>query len=151
MRFVKTRKLTHPPAAHGGRMAGFTLIELLITIAIVAILAVIAIESYDFAVIKTRRATAEGCLQERAQFLERYYTSNVANPLSYTGGDAALPVTDCTGDLAGFYTFGPNTVNAADFTLIAAPTSNQNDTKCGTLTLTNTGNRIASTGATDCW
>ena len=56
---------------------GFTLIELMIVIAIVGILAVIAVSTYQDQIVKSRRAAAAACLQEGAQFMERYYTTNL--------------------------------------------------------------------------
>ena len=50
---------------------GFTLIELMIVVAIVAILAAIAYPSYREHVVKSRRATAQSCLLEMAQFEAR--------------------------------------------------------------------------------
>lgn len=53
---------------------GFSLIELLITIAIMAILAVVAFPSYQNHVTKTRRADAMSLLLQNAGFMERFYT-----------------------------------------------------------------------------
>src|SRR3546814_11828061 len=64
----------------GGRKSasGFTLLELMITVAVVAILATIAYASYQDQIIKSRRAAGATCLQERAQFLARFYTTNLS-------------------------------------------------------------------------
>ena len=72
-----------------GHSQGFTLIELMVVVAIVAILATIAVASYEYAVTKSRRSAAANCLQERAQFMERYYTTN----LTYVG--APSPPAQC--------------------------------------------------------
>src|SRR3546814_661335 len=73
----------------GGRKSasGFTLLELMITVAVVAILATIAYASYQDQIIKSRRAAGATCLQERAQFMERFYTTN----LSYLSSAGAAP------------------------------------------------------------
>ena len=131
---------------------GFTLIELVVTMAIIAILTTIAIASYQFAVTKSRRAAATTCLQERAQFLERYYTTN----MTYVGA----PAPDQCQDLAAFYTVSflvaPAAATPTTFQLRAVPINSQlaNDTKCGTLTLTQQGTRGengTAANADECW
>ncbi len=135
--------MAHPNRAN----AGFTLIELLIAIAIVAILATIAIASYDFAMIKARRGAAEGCLQEAAQYMERFYTTN----LTYTGASAP----QCSQDVSPFYTvaFSAGQPTATTYGLQAAPTGAQNDSRCGTLSIDHRGIKGAtgSAGAAGCW
>lgn len=131
------------------RYSGFTLIELMITVAIVAILATIAYASYSFAVIKGRRSTAAGCLQERAQYMERYYTTN----LTYL--DAPQPA-QCD-SVSNFYTLAfVEQPTATAFEISATPQGGQasGDTKCGTLTINQRGERTASGTASDsseCW
>ena len=135
-----------------GHSQGFTLIELMVVVAIVAILATVAMASYQFAVTKSRRAAATTCLQERAQFMERWYTTN----LTYVG--AANPPAQCDGNISPqhyvvSFTAAP-TANA--YTLVATPQPGQaaNDTLCGVLTLTAQGVRSeAGTAATadECW
>lgn len=131
------------------RTTGFTLIELMITVAIVGILAAIAYPSYQNQVLKTRRATAKGCLLELAQFMERFYTPT----MSYAG--ATLPTTACRTDLASFYTFGYNgAVTATTYSIQAAPQGAQaGDTLCGTLGINQVGTRTESGTGTvaDCW
>lgn len=126
---------------------GFTLIELLIVVAIVAILATIANASYQHFVVKSRRAAAAVCLQERAQFMERYYTTNL------TYANAPNPA-QCGPDLDDFYTIAFSGASGAkNFTISATPTGRQNDPKCGTLSINAQGVRgKTGTGTVgECW
>jgi len=125
---------------------GFTLIELMITVAIVAILASIAYPSYQSHVVKSRRTTAKACLLELAQFMERYYTTN----MKYTG--ATLPTTQCQTDLTNFYTFQfDGTPDASTYTVQATAQGAQasGDSACTPLKVTQTGARTPTTGG--CW
>lgn len=123
---------------------GFTLIELMVTVAIVAVLAAIAYPSYQSHVVKTRRKAAEACLVELAQFMERYYTTN----MKYTG--ASLPTTQCQTDLGSYYTFGFGSYpNATSYTLKAEAGGVQaaKDASCTPLELSHTGAKSPS----NCW
>lgn len=135
-----------PPRARTS--AGFTLLELMIVVAIVAILASIAYASYRDQIIRGRRAAATTCLQERAQFMERYYTTQ----LTYVG---APDPAQCGDGLEDFYTvaFDGGAPTAKSYTLTATPTTQQNDAKCGTLSLNATGVRGKSGTGTvaECW
>src|SRR5690606_3074741 len=119
------------------RSGGFTLIELMIVVAIVAILAAIAYPSYTNHITKTRRAAGAACAMEAAQFMERYYTTH----LTYV--DARLPETQCMTDLADHYAIQlvTGSVGASTYTVEAIPQGVQvtRDTKCGTLTINQTG------------
>jgi type IV pilus assembly protein PilE len=147
---------------------GFTLIELMIVVAIVAIIAAIAYPSYINSVVKTKRAAAEGCLSEYANYMERYYTANLSY-VQNTGGTAnpALNspigvILDCAtaANSGADYTFsivatGPTAATPNTFTVKATPIGKQasRDTKCGTLTVNQIGTRTKSGSGTleDCW
>ena len=135
---------------NGARVTrGFTLIELLIAVSIIAILSTIALTSYREQVIKSRRAAAAVCLQERAQFMERFFSTN----LTYTG--APNPPAQCV-DVSDHYTIAFSVSPAGRvYTLSATPQGKQatDDTKCGTLTLDQLGTRTKSgtAGLGDCW
>jgi type IV pilus assembly protein PilE len=121
------------------KQAGFTLLELMITVAVVAILSTIAYGSYQDQIKRSRRAAAATCLQERAQFMERFYTTN----MSYEEAPDPAPCDT----VAGHYAQPTlSDVTANSYTLEIAPIGTQetNDTQCATLSLTSTGVRAAS-------
>ena len=133
------------------QIAGFTLLELMITVAIVAILSTIAYASYTNQVVKSRRAAAANCLQERAQFMERYYTTN----MTYLGAPAPA---QCGPDINAFYNVAFNgTPDAKTFVIQAVPQGAQDsgDAKCKTLGINAQGARTASGTAAstpvECW
>ena len=116
---------------HFNRQRGFTLIELLIVVVIAGVLARIAYGSYTTSIAKGRRNTAQGCLMEQAQFMERVFTTN----LSYAS--AVLPAASaqqCQSSLAAYYTFSLTpTPTASSFTVQATATGNQAVTATVTL------------------
>lgn len=140
------------------RAAGFTLIELMVVVAIIAVLTAIALPAYTSYITKTHRVAAEGCLAESANYMERYYTTN----LSYKSGSAganALPTFDCatTQQTGSYYRYDlpASALSVSSYQVEAVPIGSQlaNDTKCGTLTLDQTGKRtVSGTGAvSECW
>jgi type IV pilus assembly protein PilE len=148
---------------------GFTLIELMIVVAIVAIIAAIAYPSYINSVVKTKRAAAEGCLSEYANYMERFYTINLRYDKASDGVtvNPVLPPASVTLDCAtaansgADYTFtvaaiAPNAAaNPNTYIVTATPKGAQasRDTKCGTLTINQIGTRTKSGSGTlaDCW
>lgn len=128
-----------------GHPRGFTLLELMIVVLVVAILGTIAVSSYEYAMRKSRRSTAQGCLMEAAQYMERYY----ATSLTYVG--AKSPALICSAEVQRFYTvrFFNNVVpTQSAFTLEAIPQGKQAKEKCGTMTVNQTGTK---TPTADCW
>lgn len=130
-------------------VGGFTLIEVMVVVAIVAILASLAYAGYGNAMMRTRRSAAAGCVQESAQFMERFRTTN----MTYDG--AAPP--GCSADVNRFYTLATES-DATSFTVTATPnagTSQTRDTRCEALSIDERGIRSVSGTAVDtpaeCW
>ena len=139
---------------HRRARRGFTLIELMITVAIVAILAAVALPSYQRHVVRTQRAAAAACLTEMAQFMERVYVSN----LRYDQNNSvatALPAADCRDRVSARYTIAIASVGQRTFSLTATPQGAQAsaDTGCATLAVNQTGTRGVSGTDTvaNCW
>lgn len=142
-----------------GRSSGFTLIELMIVVAVVAILAAIAYPAYQDQVQKSRRTEAKTALSNTAQALERCYTrfsgyDNAACQVAalYDGGGSTFSG-ESPGPTTSWYEITANIGNQ-NFTLTATPIRGQTaDSKCGTFTLSHTGQRGESgtLDVEDCW
>lgn len=146
VRTTKTRRGYVP-----GRERGFTLLELMIVVAVIAVLAVTAISSYEYAMRKSRRATAQGCLMEASQYMERFYTTNLRYDQTTDATPVAVrtPAQVCSSESQRFYTMSfVGTVGQTTYTIQAAPTGKQTKDSCGTMTINQTG---VKTPATGCW
>ena len=133
---------------------GFTLLELMIVVGIVAILVILAVSSYSFATVKTRRNQAKGCLTQAAQYMERYYTTKMTYNDTVTPDPPKAPSAICDSDTQKYYTVAfVGTPGATTYTINAVPTARQKDPSCGTLSLDNTGTKGATgtAGPTGCW
>jgi type IV pilus assembly protein PilE len=132
------------------RARGFTLVELMVVVLIVAVLSAIAIPSYTRHVAKTNRSAAKACLSEAAQFMERYYTTNL------TYEDATLSL-GCQTDskLDERYTLALSDLDQKTYTVTATPVGVQanRDVRCGTLSVDQDGKRNATGtgGVQSCW
>jgi len=133
---------------------GFTLLELVVVVAIVAILAVVVVPSYQSHIIKTRRAKATACLLEMSQLLERFHTVNMSYAKDKDGNAFVLPSTQCSNELAGYYTFGLANQTARTYLLSAIPQRQQESddpASCGTLTINQAGQKGAGGSVSTCW
>lgn len=141
---------------------GFTLIELMIVLVIIAILASIAVPSYQNSVMKSRRADAKAALSSAAAEQEKWffqfmqYTDDVDDIGGNGSGLLLSP--------EGFYTItltNPSSGSCTSsapfncYTLTATPTSGgpqEDDAECTTFVLTHTGVRSATgSNSSACW
>ncbi|MGI9288834.1 MAG: type IV pilin protein [Pseudomonadales bacterium] len=142
------------------RLRGFTLIEVMIVVAIIGVIAAIAFPSYQDGVQKSRRATAQGDLQQLRQAMERHFTKNSFSYLgaAAAGGDTGAPAGttfgSTTSPLEGgqpYYNLTISAATANTYTLTATPIGAQVSDVCGGLTLTNTGLRASLGASANCW
>ena len=134
---------------------GFTLIEVMIVVAIVAILAAIALPSYNEYIRRGHRAEARAALLQGAQWMERAATATGTYPLT---ADFPNALTTIPSNRYAITVASPpaSAASGTAFTLTAAPQTGQTGDKCGSYTLTHNGLRGANgvtTGAivTECW
>lgn len=131
-----------------------SLIELLVVVIIIAVLAAIAIPTYQTYVVRTRRVAAEGCMMQIANYMERYYTTNMGyvDPTSKVAPTLTL---DCQGtsQTGNDYKYAFTVATSIAYTLQATPINTQlaRDKTCGNLTLDQTGVRSAALSTTGCW
>jgi type IV pilus assembly protein PilE len=115
-------------------LAGFTLIEVMIVVAVVGIIALIAVPSYQDSVRKSRRADAAAGLLRLQQLQERYRANNP----QYAAAVASMPGGPVTTSPERHYALGID-ASAADryeMSATAVATSPQfADTKCRKLTV----------------
>lgn len=152
------RKPTHfAQRGRGSGSRGFTLIELMIVVAVVAIIAAVAYPSYIGHVTKTKRVAAEACLGEYANYMERYYSTNLRYDQDSAGTAHTLPTLSCASDQSTDYQFSfvPNTLGQSTYRVRAVPQGAQasRDTECKTVSLDQAGTKTESGSGTvsSCW
>lgn len=137
---------------------GFSLIELLIAVAIVGLLVMVALPSYQNSIRKANRSDAQITLSRFATLQEQYFFRN--NRYTVNFGDlieGAAGVGSIDSDEGHYFIIlsmpgGPS----AGWTMIATAQGDQAaDTECYTMTLTSLGNKtsadIGSNPTTGCW
>ncbi len=134
---METDKALRRAAPMGRRVdGGFSLIELLVTVAIVAILAAIALPSYQAYLVRGNRAAAQSFMMEIASKQQLYlldtrgYTNSLANL------DLSVP-----GDVSPYYTISITSNVATEFTITATPVAGSAQSGDGNLTLDHLGNK----------
>lgn len=115
---------------------GFTLIELMIALVVVGILVAIAYPSYQGAMIKNRRASAQAHLMDIAQRQQQYLMDSRSYASSLTDLKVTTPA-----DVSRFYTITVPVGTGAvpTFTATATPIAGSSQVSDGTLTLDSTG------------
>ena len=143
------------------RPRGMTLIELLVAVAIVAIIASLAAPSYGAYVTRSKRAVAKSALTMVADQQEQFFLDNkrYADDLTEIGYDSEKIGVDENGQTVAadadsrLYIITLDDTSATTYTAEATPQLVQadRDTACGTLSLTQTGEKLQSGDGTDCW
>lgn len=138
---------------HSPLHSGFTMIELMITLAIIAIIAAIAIPSYNASTLQSRRNAAQTALEEIINQVQQSFVQNNSYPgnqaINTSGFGASLPNSV---NQSPFYTYSLVTCTAAGSSCTAQAVvagAQARDTNCGCMQLDTNGNRTAFS-ATNC-
>ena len=141
------------------KASGFTLIEVMIVVAIVAILAAVALPSYDRYVKKARRTDAKQALLDFAARQEKYFSTHnlyagVATDIGYTTVSSASPIPVSSGATSYYDLTFTTSAAPPGFTATATPTGAQVADDCHVYTLDHLGAQ-GNSGVTDpsleCW
>jgi len=126
---------------------GFTLIELMIVVSIVAILAAIALPSYQGYLVRATRSEAQSALLGFAQAMERFYNRNYSFDGAAAGGNTtgspAADVYPSTAPIDGdpFYNLSIEAADATSYRLRATPIAGSRQAGDGFLELDSLGRR----------
>lgn len=142
------------------KQKGVTLLEVMVVAAIIAMLSAFAYPSYMQYVIRAKRTAAATMLMQIADRQQQFFMDNkrYSANLSRLGFAGDLITIDedgqiiPNGDADQVYTLAVTAATNLTYTLTAAPQGVQaaKDTKCGSLTLNQTGDKDASGGG-ECW
>ncbi|PZQ02011.1 MAG: prepilin-type cleavage/methylation domain-containing protein [Variovorax paradoxus] len=134
------------------RVRGFTLIELMITVAIAAILVAVALPNYTEYVRRGARSEARAALLQAAQWMERGATARGRYPIE-AGTTHEFPAAMTTVPSGRYVISAVTDAGGGTFTLTATPQGAQVGDKCGSFTLTHTGERGRTGTETvqNCW
>lgn len=122
---------------------GFTLIELLITLSITAILAAVAVPSYQQYITRCNRLDGQSALLDLAVRMELYYSENATYKTAGIGTGTAVDIRRTALSPAGLYRLRIQTQTDSAYTLSAIPVGKQAilDRLCQTLTLDSLGRK----------
>jgi type IV pilus assembly protein PilE len=142
---------------------GFTLIELMIVVAIIAVLTIVAMSSYTWAVTKTRRKEGAACAEQGSQWMERFYATNLRYDQDLAGNavtktfPSTASLCNAEADVSTYYTVALTNLSATTYQVNATPKGIQakNDHLCATLSTTQLGNKkdsgTSSGTPANCW
>jgi len=143
------------------KQKGVTLLELMIVAAIIAMISAFAYPSYMDYVVRAKRTAAATMLMQVADRQQQFFMDNkryAANLTRLGFADNFVTIDEDgqvipNGDADQVYTVVISASTATTYTLTAAPQGVQatKDTKCGSLTLTHTGEKGYSGGGGECW
>lgn len=134
------------------RFGGFTLIEVIITVAIVAILTVVAVASYRGQAVRSNRAAAASFMLEVANKQEQYLLDR--RNYAYSLADLGMSMPSEVSDNYTINIVDPDTGNAVpEYQITMTPTGSQanDDTDCGWLRLNSQGNQSSEHSGSRCW
>lgn len=124
--------------SHARKTGGFTLIELMITVAIVAILAAIALPSYQQYVIRSKRSAAQAQMMDIANRQQQFLLANrnYADKAALTASGYALPA-----EVSSNYSYDItlSTTGVPGYTLTLTPIPLGSQSGDGALTLNSEG------------
>lgn len=147
--------MTNPRPPHPRHLlhlpTGFTLIEVLIVMAVAALLASLAVPSYQAQAAKGRRLDGQQALRGLAQRLERRYTESGSYRGAMLGEGGLYPAVSG----AGHYTLAITDLADQSFRLAATPQGAQAGDDCATLGYNQLGEPSVSAAArrpaAQCW
>ena len=126
---------------------GMTLIEIMVAVAIVAIIASVAIPSFQRQSLKGKRADGMAILMDAAARQERHIIDN--NEYATTMAALKFPADALSEKKYYMVTIDLN--SPTEFEMTAVAQGGQADDACKNLIIDSTGARSSSSGKTNCW